>query len=306
MNFRNVGILGIGGQTALRRSGQSCKRGNAVRGAGVTGGNCGKGNRRRLPGARAGSLPAYLLLTGPTSACARAGCGARRGAFRAELRGRVMALPAKARVASLQSSTRRRSLLPTVSRARDRSLFGLYQVISQGLEALRCKALPRCRTRSLGACVPTSAGSCLSPSAEGKRLWSSDTAVRTLIQHVRAGRTDSAALEQRLGRQKAIAVTAYLRANPSALTSDTPGSLQLARDRLRESFAAAASGDRAAANELALSAYLDGFEPVEAVLATRDSGLMTRIEAAWPVSHRGDKGEASQTAVEIDDHRPAR
>ena len=29
-----------------------------------------------------------------------------------------------------------------------------------------------------------------------------------------------------------------------------------------------------------MSAYLDGFEPVEAVLATRDGALMARVEAA--------------------------
>ncbi len=54
----------------------------------------------------------------------------------------------------------------------------------------------------------------------------------------------------------------------------------MVRDKLRQSLAAYAAGHRGAAEELALSAYLDGFEPVEAVLATRDGGLMTRTEQA--------------------------
>src|SRR3546814_3874712 len=37
---------------------------------------------------------------------------------------------------------------------------------------------------------------------------------------------------------------------------------------------------RGAASDLALSAYLDGFEPVEPVLAARDPDLMAKIELA--------------------------
>ena len=49
---------------------------------------------------------------------------------------------------------------------------------------------------------------------------------------------------------------------------------------MRESLAAYAAGDRRGAEKLALSAYLDGFEPVEGVLATRDGDLMTKVERA--------------------------
>ena len=50
--------------------------------------------------------------------------------------------------------------------------------------------------------------------------------------------------------------------------------------RLRESVEAYAQGNRKQAIDLALSAYLDGFEPVEAVLATRDGTLMRSVEEA--------------------------
>ena len=92
-----------------------------------------------------------------------------------------------------------------------------------------------------------------------------------------------------MGRDKAAAVVAFLRAKPQAFAEGSGAtSLQLARGRLRESVAAYEAGDRAEANRLALSAYLDGFEPVEAVLATRDGALMRRVEQAMAGFRQGD------------------
>src|SRR5690606_16375865 len=80
---------------------------------------------------------------------------------------------------------------------------------------------------------------------------------------------------------KANAITAYLRRHPDAVTAQqTTGALTFARSKLNEAMGAYERGDRRAATDLALSAYLDGFEPVEAVLAARDKALMLRIENA--------------------------
>src|SRR3546814_14874484 len=73
---------------------------------------------------------------------------------------------------------------------------------------------------------------------------------------------------------------AFFRANPHAVTGSGAGSLALARERLEQSFAAYAAGKRQQAGELALSAYLDGFEPLDPLLASRDGALMARIETA--------------------------
>ncbi len=117
--------------------------------------------------------------------------------------------------------------------------------------------------------------------AAGERIWRDDPAVRELVPDLAAlVALTPAQLESKLGADKAAAVVAYLRANPQALEQSSNGSLQLARTRLRESLDAYGRGQRAEANRLALSAYLDGFEPVEAVLATRDGGLMLRVEQA--------------------------
>ena len=113
-----------------------------------------------------------------------------------------------------------------------------------------------------------------------------------------------AELEAKIGADKAAAITAFLRANPKTIDAGAArsnASLGLARSRLRESLAAYQGGNRAEANRLALSAYLDGFEPVEAVLATRDGQLMGHVEQAMAGFRHGDRsrragGPASRAA----------
>jgi high-affinity iron transporter len=83
-----------------------------------------------------------------------------------------------------------------------------------------------------------------------------------------------------VGQERAAALTAFLRANPGAVAQVAGGPLDIARARLRDSLAAYRAGDRGRARELALAAYLDGFEPVEPMLATRNGDLLRRVEAA--------------------------
>jgi high-affinity iron transporter len=167
------------------------------------------------------------------------------------------------------------------ARARERSVFALYQVISQGLEGTAMQSFGSLPEEDRWALAFHAGGLAYRDVARGERIWRSEPAVRALVPDMAAlAALTPAELERRIGADKAAAVIAYLRAAPGTLAKDKPGSLQLARDRLRDSVAAVAAGDRARATELALSAYLDAFEPVEAVLATRDGALMARIEAA--------------------------
>jgi high-affinity iron transporter len=169
------------------------------------------------------------------------------------------------------------------ARADQRSLFGLYQVISQGLDGTAMQsfaALPEADRWALAF----HAGQIAYPEAaarEGERLWREDAAIRARYPNLAAlvGVTP-AALAADIGSQKATALTAYLRRHPDAVTVRVDGSLALTRERLDQSLAAYRAGDRKAAADLALSAYLDGFEPVEPVLAARDAALMARIEGA--------------------------
>lgn len=166
-------------------------------------------------------------------------------------------------------------------RARERSIFSLYQVISQGLEGTAMQSFASLSDEDRWA-LAFHAGSMAWPNAErGRRIWDDEPAVRNLIPNMAAlVAITPSDLEEQIGPDKADAIIAYLRTNPEAVTGDYGGSLNLARTRLRESHAAYARGNSDLAGKLALSAYLDGFEPVEAVLATRDGKLLIRVEQA--------------------------
>jgi high-affinity iron transporter len=114
----------------------------------------------------------------------------------------------------------------------------------------------------------------------GAKLWRSSDKARQAIGELNAlTQTSERALAERLDEPAARSLTAYLRSNPQALTGNAPSGTAIAKTKLAESLDAARAGDRAAAEKLALSSYLDGFEPVEPALATRDRALFETIEA---------------------------
>jgi high-affinity iron transporter len=168
-------------------------------------------------------------------------------------------------------------------RARERSIFGLYQVITQGLEGTAMQSFAALPEEERWALAFHSGRFAFPEVEKGKRIWNEDESVRRRIPDMAAlAAVTPAELASQIGEEKAFAVIAYLRANPAAVAADAPRSrsLRIARDNLAKSIEAYAAGDRRAAGEFALAAYLDGFEPVEAVLAARDGDLMGRVEAA--------------------------
>lgn len=77
----------------------------------------------------------------------------------------------------------------------------------------------------------------------------------------------------------ARAVLAFLKSRPQALKVSGEGPIEMTQRLLDESLAALRSGERARAHELALAAYLEGYEPVEGTLDTVDRDLRVEIEA---------------------------
>jgi high-affinity iron transporter len=170
------------------------------------------------------------------------------------------------------------------ARARERSLFGLYQVIGQGLEGTAMTSFASLSPEDRWA-LAFYAGTRAYPEAlvrAGEADWRADPALRARIPDLeRLVSITPAALADAIGEQRAAALTAFLRAHPEALaTPQGSQALAVAHELLRQSLAAYRSGDRDRARDLALAAYLDGFEPVEAVLNARDGGLVAEVEAA--------------------------
>lgn len=165
-------------------------------------------------------------------------------------------------------------------RARARSLYALYEATTQGVEGTAMASFASLSPEDRWA-LSFYVGTLAYPDAAreaGAQLWQQDSALRARIPDldtlVRQTEED---LAREWGSTRARAVLSYLRATPSALMKET--GVALARSRLQQSMAAYQAGNLDAAARLALSAYLDGIEPIEPRLAARDGKLLARIEA---------------------------
>jgi high-affinity iron transporter len=186
-------------------------------------------------------------------------------------------------------------------RARDRSLFALYQVIGQGLEGTAMQSFAHLTPADRWA-LAFHAGRFAYPpalAAEGGRFWQNDAELRARIPDLQGlvGRTP-AALAAEVGEPKAAAVTAFLRGEPGTLArSAGAGSLRIAHDFLARSLAAYRGGDGREAEELALAAYLDGFEPIEALLSAHDPSLVAEVEREMGMLRAAMSREAPAEAI---------
>ena len=169
-------------------------------------------------------------------------------------------------------------------RASERSIFALYQVIEQGLEGTAMQSFAQLSPADRWA-LAFHAGRFAYPQAlvrQGGTYWEADPALRARIPNLQAlVQITPAALAREFGEDKANAVIAYLRSDPDALVRQQgPQSLTVSHELLRQSLAAYRRGERDHAGDLALAAYLDGFEPVESLLRARDANLVAEVEGA--------------------------
>lgn len=168
------------------------------------------------------------------------------------------------------------------TRADQRSALSLFEAISQGVKgtamASYADRLSIADRWSLAYYVGTLAYA--DDVDAGAHAWQSSA-----LAHARLGSLDDlsrarvAQLAPALGEQQARAILGYLRGHPDALPKSASG-LTLARARLAASLAARQQGDAEEAQRLALSAYLDGVEPVEPQLDARDAPLRAQLETA--------------------------
>jgi high-affinity iron transporter len=170
-----------------------------------------------------------------------------------------------------------------VARANERSLFGLYQVIGQGLDGTAMTSFAHLSSDDRWALAYYVGTFAYSREAEraGEQAWRAGSQLHAVVPDLQVlTQTTPAALAARVGEPQATQIMAYLRRHPEAVAPRSDGGLDVARRKLAESLNAYDAGDRKRAEELALSAYLDGFEPVEPLLRARDGALMARVEAS--------------------------
>ncbi|KAB8061221.1 c-type cytochrome [Janthinobacterium sp. FT14W] len=168
-------------------------------------------------------------------------------------------------------------------RAQSRSLMALYQVISQGVAGTSMASFGQLSENErwdlaffVGGMSHDAAAS-----ARGETLWQDDPRSKKLYADLAAVTTlTQEAAAAKLGADEARALTAYLRSHPDKAEAHKPAGLALSRLRLAESLAAMHAGDRAGATRLGLSAYLDGFEPIEPMVGARNKSLLLAVENA--------------------------
>lgn len=166
-------------------------------------------------------------------------------------------------------------------RARERSVLALYQVTTQGLEGTAMASfgtLSPAERWDVATYVSTLS---FTPDelAKGRALFA-DPTVRAEIPDLRRwAKLSPTAMASFLPQGDADAVAGFLRHEPSAIEKPANDLLGVARTRLAQSLKAYEDGHVAHAQELALASYLDGFEPVEPLLASHPEAR-SQVETA--------------------------
>ncbi len=165
------------------------------------------------------------------------------------------------------------------TRAAERSVLSLYQAVTRGISGTAMPGFPQLSTADRWAVAFYAGSLAYAPYADaGEARWRQNPALRAHVPDLSAlvrGREDQ--WTPLLGAADAAAALGYLRSHPQALATGPQG-IALARTRLAASMAAYRNGRAEDAARLALSAYLDGIEPIEPVLAARNDTLLVQLE----------------------------
>ncbi|MGO9513218.1 MAG: FTR1 family protein [Steroidobacteraceae bacterium] len=190
------------------------------------------------------------------------------------------------------------------SRAAERSVLSLYQAVTRGVPGTAMPGFPQLSTADRWAVAFYAGSFAYAPYVSaGETRWRHDSALRAYVPDLGTlvkGREDQWA--PLFGADGAAAALGYLRAHPEVLAAG-PHGIALARSQLAASLAAYRSGRAEEAARLALSAYLDGIEPIEPALATLDENLRIQLEThmaqyrAAVLNHASDTVEQQAIAL---------
>lgn len=160
-------------------------------------------------------------------------------------------------------------------RASQRSVYGLFNTITLGVEGTPMPASASLDDSDRWSLAFYVGGFIDDPALleTGAAAWEEDpislTEAVTLSPGELAGVSET-------GEAQAF----WLRQNPDVLFTGRSEPLQISREFLAESLRLYREGDAAAAEDAAVTAYLEGFELVEAPLRNIDADLMRRAETA--------------------------
>tara|TARA_R110002096_G_scaffold195693_2_gene378368 strand:- start:7229 stop:9151 length:1923 start_codon:yes stop_codon:yes gene_type:complete len=165
-----------------------------------------------------------------------------------------------------------------VGRARQRSLYGLYSTLTLGVTGTGMPSFSSLTENQRWSLAFYVAGlrDDQDAIALGKGLWD-DNAWRDTLPSL-ANFTSRTPAEMEANMELPSPVLAYLRRHPEALTDSSGDPIQRTIAGLRDVVSAYRSGKADTASQLALSAYLEGYELIEAPLRMLDDQLAVGIE----------------------------
>lgn len=183
-------------------------------------------------------------------------------------------------------------------RADERSALSLYEVISHGVEGTPMVSFAAQLSPADRWAVAYYVGSLAytQEAAAGAKLWHQDANARAEIANLQdLSLARVAQLAPTLGAQRAREIVGYLRAHPDAI--QPLSGIPLARTRIAASLSAYRAGAPTDAARYALSAYLDGVEPLEPQLNARDGVLRARLETAMGAYRTALSGSTPVPAI---------
>jgi len=184
------------------------------------------------------------------------------------------------------------------TRAARRSVLSLYEAVTHGVPGTAMPGFPQLGTADRWAVAFYAGSLAYAPYVSaGETRWRQDPALRAQVQDLGAlvrGREDQWA--PLFGAEGAAAALGYLRKHPEALAAE-PHGIALARVQLAASITAYQNGRPEDASRLALSAYLDGIEPIEPTLAARNDDLHVQLETHMAQYRAAVLNHASDTVT---------
>jgi high-affinity iron transporter len=164
-------------------------------------------------------------------------------------------------------------------RMASRSVYGLYNTISLGVAGTAMRGFGELSENDRWALAfyVASIGVPQSEVNEGKRAWETGEARDAFSDSSNVVTLSANEITERYGENAALAQD-YLITESQALAATKPSPIAFARAKLDKALAAYRSGSANLARQLAITAYLEGFELIEASLDNVDSDLRVAIE----------------------------
>lgn len=190
-------------------------------------------------------------------------------------------------------------------RYRQRSLFGLYNTISLGVKGTAMQSFASLTEKERWSLAFFVGIMAVNPQeiSTGEKLWKQDGMAIELGQLEYFATHSAEEIQQKYGESGA-AIAAFLRTNPADLFYvEDRQPLDYTLARLSESVSSYQAGDKTAAYELAVRAYLEGFELVEGNIDAVDVDLRKEIESAMTGYRNLIRHDAAEADIVIEADR---